>query len=683
MTVVRAAGLLASTAAALGLAATSQAPQAAGQSLAAPFPRATSTSAAEAGGLLAREVASLTREGIPPAHAREAVEVEQQIARVDLPSKLSGSMGNGFGGVWFDPAAARLHVGVTSPAAQRAAEGVARQAGLAADVMVTPVPSSWRQLTATQKRWNRRLAHLLAREEIETALAPQNNSVTVTLGSSVPAREQATIEREAARSPVNVRVDEVAEPRITLIRDANLTTCNKFAKRKAYCNKPITPGVTIERQDGATCTGGPLVLPKKDKQRTYLITAGHCVNDGLIREKWFAFTTGGVRSEIGRSASYRNDTSGDVGVVIVNRPGAWTREGNTPVFAVTAEWEKLSETSFSVISQKEPAVGDSNCMVGQASGGGCGKVEAVGVTIGRVEQLAEDSVKVLRRGDSGGPVIVETEASSFAVEGSIVGKRRSNNNGVFEPLARALTLLTSLHLELVSTGNEVRPAESLEEKSENENIVKLENEEQEKREKEEKEKPLITPTPTESAPLEFTSTSGKTLLETTGGKRLECKEGSTTGKFNAVREGATTFTLHGCKYPALGLGCNTSGQASETISTTGVIELVDLEKTKPTLAMEIELGEPEVKCAGVPVVVEGTMIGEVSGVESGKKTKTATAIFKQEKGKQAIQECHLTATFCKEKVFMLEASVSGGTDEETGLEVEEKITFGKEVAFEF
>jgi len=211
--------------------------------------------------------------------------------------------------------------------------------------------------------------------------------------------------------------------------------------------------------------------------------------------------------------------------------------------------------------------------------------------------------------------------------------------------------------------------------------VELHSIEVSEKEQGEKEDPLILPSPTKSAPLELTATVGKTVLESVKAK-VECKEGTASGSFTASREGTTSIDLHGCK--STGIACHSTGDATEVILISANVELVDLEKSKLLLAMEIALKELHVECGGVvSVVVKGGAIGEASGIESGKKAKSGTLIFKQEKGKQAIKECLFTKAFCEGKKFLLEASLNGGAFEEAGLETEEKLTFSKEAAFDF
>jgi hypothetical protein len=191
-----------------------------------------SASYADVPGLLGKELAVLTNQGIPPARAWQAIDVQGKVAQADLPTRLQAATGSAFAGVWFEPAAARLHIGTTSPATRQAAEGVAARAGLSADVVVTPVRSTMAELLATQKQWNSKLANLFAHEEVKTGLEPQRNAVSVTLSSSVPSPERAALKREASAAHVNVVVTVVAGAQLSITPQAK-TKCNNWARFKA------------------------------------------------------------------------------------------------------------------------------------------------------------------------------------------------------------------------------------------------------------------------------------------------------------------------------------------------------------------------------------------------------------------------------------------------------------------
>jgi hypothetical protein len=688
--------------------------------LAAPFPGSEATTSLQtSASIRADEIAALIHQGLTLEHARTAVYAQDAIARMQLVRKLLAALGDRYAGVWFDPANARLHVGLVTAGDSTAAEAAATRVGLRFAIAPTYVRSTWVQLKAAQRTWNHRLARLFARAEVETAIAPQHNAVAITLASSVPAQDRAALEREAARSRVATQFANAHLPQITIARDAE-TKCKSFLSKLAYCNKPITPGVSILSHNGMRCTAGPLVIPKEDKARTYLLTAGHCIFWAGRRSPWSSWTTGSVLLEIGTGSEFLLGEKGDVGAVNVNNPGNWVEAGQTPVFAVTAEWGKNEEKSFPVQGERgPPTVGNENCVQGQTSGGTCGKIALIGVTynnntVGPIGGLVEDEgAATSAPGDSGGPVIVATKGG-YLVEGTDVGHKRGRTNAIYEPLETALEDLTGLDLELLTTSNETRPLESKAEKEAGEKIEtketaekpsekekkeleekgekeqKTEEEEYEKEQKERKESegkikegnPLILPAPLPVAPLEFTAASGKVTLEAAGGGKVECKEGSYTGSFTEVREGTMSLAFHGCK--SSGLSCNTLGDTKETILASGKIELVDLEKSKLALGFEFSPSELNIECPSIKLTItmKGSSVGEVTGVESEKGTKTATVVLKQEKGKQAIKECHLTKTFCEGKKFQLEVNFGKGL-EEAGETLEAKLAFASEAKVDF
>jgi hypothetical protein len=205
--------------------------------------------------LLAKELAVLTDQGISPARAWQAVDVQGMLAHAILMEKLSTAMGGNFAGTWFDPATAQMHVGVTSTAGRLAAEQAIERAGLTADATIAPVRSTMEQLLAVQKAWNRKLTPLFDREEAKTGLEPQHNAVAVTLGSGVPVSQRAALEREAAAADVNVFVTVAATPHLGAADGAK--ECNNFLEilPNADCNPSITAGVEIERPSEATGEG--------------------------------------------------------------------------------------------------------------------------------------------------------------------------------------------------------------------------------------------------------------------------------------------------------------------------------------------------------------------------------------------------------------------------------------------
>jgi hypothetical protein len=427
------------------------------------------------GSLFDKEIGVFMAEGISPERAVQALDVQNRVARTGFVRKVEAGTGSAFAGVWFDPAAAQLYVGATSPESRRAAEEVIAREGFAADVVIMPVRSTTAELLAAQGQWDRKLAKLSVDSGVSTAIEPQYNAVAVRLDSSVSPSELAVLKREAAAADVNVLVS-VAHGRLGVTPRAK-TECKTWKTFEAFCNPSITPGVTIagklieckefaaefltgfatkaECENRAiswagkkgkwdrilpVCTAGPVAINSK-KERV-LMTAGHCI--GKAAESWSSATKGGVESVIGAAGTFvfggpKKEEQGDYAEVGIE-PAWQTGKPRNPVLAVTAEWKKMNEkkeeTSYPVKGENTPAVGMISCHVGQTTGESCGQVHAVNVkatfVVGGVEKIVIGLVEVIEvkkepleveGGDSGGPDLTIEEPSQEALmEGTLTGE---------------------------------------------------------------------------------------------------------------------------------------------------------------------------------------------------------------------------------------------------------------------
>jgi hypothetical protein len=422
---------------------------------------------------IASAVAAATYAGPPGSGANgvdaaERHEAEREIARSRIVTKLEAALGERFGGLWFDPSTAKLHVGVPSAASRRSAEMAAERAAVGEIVVATPVRSTWAELEAAQRRWGEILGDLFEREEVATSLLPQRNALGVELGSSVPAAVRTELEAIAARDSVAVSIEVAPDPYFRIGRDAQ---CKAFKANEAYCDPTIVSGVTIQHEAEVErpCTAGPVVLPKdgstpaKATERL-LLTAGHCI-DKEGEGKWFAYNQKGVKLEVGTAGAFVNSHEADIGVIpIRNDPKLWTQAGLIPVVPTISYWGKHEGEStepFPVVSSTEPIVGLESCMSGQTSGESCGKVLQINQTLAGVEGVTEVDAK-RAPGDSGAPWYSRSYATSGSglVEGVHIGFNSSNGNkAVFQPLKPGLEVLKAkkgLDVELLTQSNEER-----------------------------------------------------------------------------------------------------------------------------------------------------------------------------------------------------------------------------------
>jgi hypothetical protein len=423
-----------------------------------------------------KELAVYTSQGISLQVASQALRLQGEVAKTGLVEKIIAALGDSYAGVWFEPAAAKFHVGVTSNASRLVAKRVAVQVGLSADVVESPVRSTTAALIAAQGGWSKKLARLLASGKATTGLDPPHNAVSVTVDSSVPSAERNALRRDAAESSVNVLV-HVSHP--AQQKDAAKKNCvSTFAEGSAYCEEAITAGVTI-REAGAPlepCTSGPMLI---EGNETYMLTAGHCVGGTTpaigspVEVEITSKYTEGPSLEIGKEGTRYLNTERDMADVRVNRAAKnFTEPLPDPVPALIAEWVKKPKTPHLVGGVKEAAITvpkQAVCHEGQTSGEKCGEVTEL-----NVEGGSEPTKHLVRTnacsegGDSGGPFFFRVEPTGEILmmglltsgSGSCAMPPATSN---FEPLLdlpEAATfgiLSTYPRKELLTEANEVRP----------------------------------------------------------------------------------------------------------------------------------------------------------------------------------------------------------------------------------
>jgi hypothetical protein len=383
---------------------------------------------------LAPEVAVLTDQGISPARAWQAVNVQNHVAKTHSLRKVVADLAGHFAGAWFQPASAKYHIGVTSTAMRRRVRRLIAQAGLADEVVETPVRWTWSALEVAQRQWNKRLADLLAAGEAMTGLEPVRNAVAITLSSAVPRRERTVLEREAATATVTAFVTTVSPSQLPT--KPALCKAAPFVSGEAWCDPPLVAGVGI-RTPSSICTAGPMLVAG---QETYMLTAGHCLGGATGR---FGGRFGGlnavsvtsatrteplVQKEIGNEGVYYNDNSNDVAEVRINRirapRSAFINGLPEPLTALMAEWGAANpENPHTVNGEAGPAenmVNEPNCHEGQTSGERCGQIKQLNVTAGTREHLVWDTA-CAEPGDSGGPFFFrEMVTTDVLIQGTAV-----------------------------------------------------------------------------------------------------------------------------------------------------------------------------------------------------------------------------------------------------------------------
>jgi hypothetical protein len=421
------------------------------------------------------QLGAYTRQGLSLKRAQVALATQAQVEAAELPVRLEKALGASFAGVWFEPHTGKFCIGVVSSASRRAAEQVVAQAGLAGVVSYVSVRSTRPQLISAQREWNAKLVHLRG-QQFSTGLTPSHNAVSVRLSSSVPEHERALLEREAARSDVNVSIT-VVPPEALAFRRENSQCEVRPRENYAFCSKPIAAGVLITPNPQLTtyCTAGPLaILPSPAtlaaELETFLITAGHCLQG---TEKWFTADHPGHKlSEIGPTRKFLNDLFGDYGAIEVVGLN-WLEAGTTPALAqITNYQDNGLRAARNVLGEAASVQNASFCHQGATSAEQCGII-----TNESVLAIFKDPPDVLLHviglvltnacsegGDSGGPYATLPNINGVDILGTHVGGSRLEGHicsglfcadceTVYEPIK---TSLTALGLTLLTTTNQTR-----------------------------------------------------------------------------------------------------------------------------------------------------------------------------------------------------------------------------------
>ncbi|MGO9489152.1 MAG: hypothetical protein ACLQBB_09030 [Solirubrobacteraceae bacterium] len=181
-----------------------------------------------------------------------------------------------------------------------------------------------------------------------------------------------------------------------------------------------------------------------------------------------------------------------------------------------------------------------------------------------------------------------------------------------------------------------------------------------------------------AAPIPFTSTSGKTTLETVGKTKITCKADTNAGEITSASTVKVVFHLTGCEDKTI--ACMSPNGAPGEIVTNPLIGVLGYVVNPEVKQVGLDLTEPtggpliEFLCgAAVRGSVLGSVIGELTPVNKlVTPPKHFVLKFKQKKGMQAIT--HLFG----EPTDILMTSL-GGPLEPSGLSSTDKISMAAPV----
>ncbi len=242
----------------------------------------------------------------------------------------------------------------------------------------------------------------------------------------------------------------------------------------ARAQSSIASGVKIEpkgeEKSNGSCTAGPMAIPKDEKDKTYLLTAGHCIAHGGGVGKWWV--SGG--KVIGPAEKVVFGVKGDFGAILIAPPQKFhiTNEHGQPE-VVEGEWQtgnpndpvlariEKGGVSWPVAGETKSSANLKSCHVGVTSGYRCGQVIGTGATYPEegtlptgVGGLVEDTA-LGEPGDSGGPWFVEAANPPL----SILGVNIAGHDPTLElkgSIANGANVITGITPGWVITGIENR-----------------------------------------------------------------------------------------------------------------------------------------------------------------------------------------------------------------------------------
>jgi len=341
---------------------------------------------------------------------------------IQMAAELSKSLGEGFGGLWFDVAnGGRVEIGVVGTAPAQAAQASIRKWGLASVTDTVAVRYSLAQLER-DSAW---LASSVATANtgggpaLSFATQVDRNRLVLRtpVGSSLTAAQQATV--EAARDRLGSRL--VLE---TWSGSIQRQAC-AWHNARFTCDAPLRGGVkTYVNISDPACSTAFNARSNSDG-KWYVLTAGHC---GAIGTEFRAYQPStGLYHVIGDVHNRHDSGNDDFAIIGINNVPGWDPENWVYVHASA---DTVQDSNYAITGVSTSPIGTRVCLSGANSGTDCGDVVEVNWDgpggLARAEYCSES-------GDSGGAIYSNHNARGIHV-GYVTGQ-----NDCFHRLFQGVT----------------------------------------------------------------------------------------------------------------------------------------------------------------------------------------------------------------------------------------------------
>jgi streptogrisin C len=339
---------------------------------------------------------------------------------IAMADELRTSLGEGFGGLWFDVAdGGRVKIGIAEAASVNAAESSIRRWGLTSVTDMIQVKHSLAQLER-DSAWLASLvpaANADGGPEVSFATQVDRNRIVLRTpaGRALTSARQAVV--DAARTRLGSRL--VLETWSGAIeREACVWLVGGFS-----CDAPMRGGVRTYSIFSACSTA--FNARSNSDGRWYVLTAGHC--DAIGTQVRAYQPTTGAYHVIGNVHNRVDDDFDDFAIIRINNVAGWA-PGNWVYVHGSAD--TVLDPDYTITGVSTSPVGTRVCLSGASSGTDCGDVVELDWNgpsgFARAEYCSES-------GDSGGAVYSNHKARGIHI-GYVTGR-----NDCFHRLFQGVT----------------------------------------------------------------------------------------------------------------------------------------------------------------------------------------------------------------------------------------------------
>lgn len=365
--------------------------------------------------------------GIPIEEAQRRIGWQEPA--IEMGNELSVSLGEQFGGLWFDEAdGGRVKIGIVGGGLSRAAtyaRASISQRGLSRVSDLVPMQHSYAQLERDSAWLGSAIstANRAGEAELSSAMQVDRNRLVLRLpaGASLTATQQATVEAVKARLGSRLMVETWSGTSVAPQACA-------WRSGSFNCDPPLRGGVrTYINTSRPWCTTAFNARSNSDGA-WYVMTAGHC---GAVGTEFRAFQprTGNyhVIGDVHNRSVSNND---DYAIIRINRPAGWNPRNWVYVHPSA---DTVRDPDYTITGTSTSPVGTRVCISGATSGTDCGRVVELnwnGTGGFARAQYCSDG------GDSGGAIYSSHRARGIHV-GVVAGHDGDCFNALFQGVNEA------------------------------------------------------------------------------------------------------------------------------------------------------------------------------------------------------------------------------------------------------